>query len=472
MLTRRNFNLGLTSAAMAGLALGGCAYIPGFRTRRMTLAERYGPLVGDTHPRPLLDLPAGFEYQTVSTAGEEMDDGYLVPDAADGMGAFRIDHRRMALVRNHELGPSAQLSGPFRDGVRDEDHEKVFDFSVAGRSAGGGRPLPGGTTTIIYDFVSGCREKQFLSLAGTVRNCAGGVTPWGSWLSCEEDSSRQRDQDHGWVFEVPASADVLARREPLRQLGRFEHEAAAVDPDNNNIYMTEDQPNGLFYRFVPDDFRHPVGAGRLQALAFAPPHRGKDARNWETSDPWDGGRRDIEWIDVADVAESLDLRAVGRSRGAVRFAGGEGIALGRDAQGRKEVFFSCKSGGPIKSGQIMRLRPDEGELEIFVESTDFAALNYCDNLVLAPNGDLVVCEDSYIRGEKEFLRGITPGGEIYNIARLRIPGELAGACFSPDGRILFVNSYRPGKTLAITGPWQWLAPRAGWGVVEAGRCAA
>lgn len=474
MLARRSFNLGLTSAAFAGLALGGCAFIPGFRTQRMILAQGYGPLVPE--PLGLLDLPCGFECRPISSAGDRMDDDYLVPGSPDGMGACRIDDRLMVLVRNHELSPGAHDSGPFREGIRDQDRDKVFDFTPAGRDgAGGDQPLPGGTTTIVYDYVAGRVEHQWLSLAGTLRNCAGGVTPWGSWLSCEENVSTQRDHDHGWVFEVPASSRSLEKREPLRRLGRFNHEAAAVDPDTSTIYMTEDESDGLFYRFVPRDRANPLGEGRLEALKFAPPAPRMDARNWYDDRLWDGRARDVEWVDLARIADienpQGDLRRHGNRHGAVRFAGGEGISFGRDESGRKEVFFSCKSGGPIKSGQIMRYWPDEEQLGIFVESTDWTALNYCDNLVLAPNGDLIVCEDSYIKGEKEYLRGITPAGEIHNIARLRGSGELAGACFSPDGQTLFLNLYAQGMTVAITGPWHWDRPRAGWGVVEAGRCA-
>lgn len=467
MLTRRAFNLGLTSTAFAGLGLAGCANIPGYRTAPMRRAAGNGPL-GPLRPAPgrLLDLPARLRYEIVSSRNDRMSDGHRVPDRADGMGSFRMDDRLMVLIRNHELGYDDHEGGPFRAEVSAPPGNLIYDTDW------NERPLPGGTTTMIYDYRDHVLVRQHLSLVGTIRNCAGGATPWGSWLTCEEDVSSGREgfrKDHGWVFEVPAHGRGLTEPQPLRQMGRFYHEAAAVDPETYEIYLTEDRNDGLFYRFVPDRHDAPTGSGTLWALAFEAETDGRDSRNWAPEGRWNGAARRIRWIklnDLADISSPADdLRSIGYNHGAVRFAGGEGISFGRNEQGEKEVFFSCKSGGPIKSGQIMRYRPAPVEtLDILVESTDYRALNYCDNLALAPNGDLIVCEDSYIPGEKEFLRGFTPEGEIYDIARLRASGELAGACFSPDGQILFINVYKPAKTLAVFGDWPWPHPRDGWGV--------
>ena len=167
----------------------------------------------------------------------------------------------------------------------------------------------------------------------------------------------------------------------------------------------------------------------------------------------------MKWIDLdgTDSPDS-DLRKRGAAAGAALFARGEGIH-----RGNRDFYFTCTSGGAAKIGQIMRYRPSRFEghkgeagepaiLENFVESASSEVLDYGDNLTVAPWGHLIVCEDRS-GSATNYLRGVTPEGRVYAIARLRADTELAGACFSPDGRILFLNIYRPGKTVAITGPW-------------------
>jgi hypothetical protein len=370
------------------------------------------------------------------------------------MGAFRLDDRRMALVRNHELAPRHQDTGPFRGGVR--DGTSGYDSSSEGRL------LPGGTTTIVYDYRSGRVESQYLSLAGTIRNCAGGTTPWGSWLTCEEDVTRAGNgvgRDHGWVFEVPATARGTVAAVPLTAMGRFNHEAVAVDPRTGIVYLTEDREDGLFYRFLPEEPGRLARGGRLQALAFAD-DTPADTRNWSGIQLPLRSSRPVRWIDVDEVeSPEDDLRTRGLARGAALFARGEGIHHGDGT-----VYFCCTSGGAAKLGQIFRYRPsrfegqtgerrDAGRLDIFVESTGKAMLDYGDNLVVAPNGHLIVCEDQYEEPVRNHLRGVTPHGAVYPFALLHEDTELAGACFSPDGRTMFVNVYSPTATLAIRGPW-------------------
>lgn len=364
-----------------------------------------------------------------------MDDGGKVPDAADGMGCIALPGGKLALVRNHELraADSSGYAGP------------AFDRTPNGAI------LAGGTTTIVLDTATLKVERQFRSLAGTMRNCSGGVTPWGSWLTCEEDVSRTGSRatlNHGWVFEVPANATGPVDPVPLKAMGRFNHEAAAVDPKTGHVFLTEDRDDGLLYRFVPSTPGKLAAGGKLQALALA-----------GDNDVSSGGFRPIRWIDLDDPESPADdLRQRGKAAGAMTFARGEGIHLGLDSGEATELFFVATSGGAAKLGQIWRLRLKDGApaLQLFFESTDPDQFNYGDNLTVAPNGHLIVCEDQYTEVVDNHLRGITPLGQPYPLARLRTQTELAGACFSPDGRVLFVNVYSPAQTLAITGPWAHL----------------
>lgn len=420
-----------TGSAFAALLASGCVARQSGLTGA-TAPSPYGALQAD--PAGLLDLPRGFSYRLISRLGDAMDDGGTVPDRADGMGCFGLGKGKLALVRNHELKVQHDAGGELASG---------FD-----RRSGGG-VLPGGTTTLVLDAASGKVERQYRSLAGTIRNCAGGVTPWGSWLSCEEDVTRAGDgvgRDHGWVFEVPASAPGLVDPVPLEAMGRFNHEAAAVDPETGIVYMTEDRDDSLLYRFIPALSGKLLAGGKLQALAA---NSIADSRNWDGRGMAPGGAAKVRWIDLDNVASPEDdLRQRGAAKGATLFARGEGIHMGTG-----EIFFCCTSGGAAKLGQVFRFSPGKGRLELFFESTSPDQFNYGDNLTVAPNGHLIVCEDQYTDVVDNHLRGITPDGHAYPFARLRTQTELAGACWSPDGMTLFVNAYSPTATLAITGPW-------------------
>lgn len=433
MIDRRQFSLGA-----AFVALASCVRAP-LDFASTSVSAGYGALERD--PAGLLDLPRGFTYRVISQFGERMSDGLTVPDRADGMGCTRLDARRVALVRNHELSIKGIKEGPFAGG--DGTAVRSYDRTA------GGTALPGGTTTIVYDTQTGQVEAQHLSLVGTIRNCAGGTTPWGSWLSCEEDVTRAGTsvgKDHGWIFEVPAALRGIADPVPLTAMGRFNHEAAAVDPTTGIVYLTEDRDDGLFYRFLPNARGRLSSGGRLQALAIdgLPDTRNRNAPMLAVQRPVR-----VRWIDLDGVdSTNDDLRKRGAAQGAALFARGEGVEFGDGA-----LYFACTSGGAAKLGQVFRFRPGTDRLDLFVESTDPATLNYGDNLTVAPNGHLIVCEDQYTDIVDNHLRGVTREGRVYTLARLTMQTELAGACFSPDGRTLFVNAYSPTKTLAIAGPW-------------------
>ena len=406
----------------------------------------YGPLLRD--PAGLFDLPAGFSYSVVSRFGDAMDDGFLVPNALDGMGAIDLGGGLMALVRNHELGIGSDSIGPTGG-----DSQRAARIGAKAYGRQGGIPIPGGTTTIVYDYRLRRRISSYLSLAGTIRNCAGGVTPWGSWLSCEE-TVHIGERRHGFVFEVPGDSKGLADPVPLTAMGRFNHEAAIVDPATGIAYLTEDREDGLFYRFLPTAPGRLADGGRLQALGFT--DGASDTRNWLARDWAEGNSRGVRWIDLDGVdSEADDLRLRGRALGAAIFARGEGVHLGSG-----ELYFTCTSGGTARIGQIMRYIPGTLTLQLFSESDDSKLFSHVDNIAVTPWSHLLLCEDKAEASPVNHLKAVTPNGKVYTVGRNAHPslGELAGPCFSPDGAILFLNIYDPGTTLAIAGPWSSIDP--------------
>ena len=416
---------------------------------------------GDLQPDPegVIQLPAGFSYRTISKVGELMDDGYKVPGLHDGMAAFPGPKGSTILVRNHELSfdhQSVGAFGPVSELFKETDRQKFYD---AGR---GRRPCLGGTSTLVYNTGEMRLEKHFLSLAGTVRNCAGGPTPWGSWITCEETVQKKEgrySRDHGYNFEVPASSEVgLTSAVPLTAMGRFVHEAVAVDPNTGIVYETEDRGDGLLYRFIPHVPGKLVAGGRLQALRVRDRRR-LDTRNWAERRVLPGHSFEVEWAEIEEVeSPNNDLRYQGFvHKGAARFARGEGMWWDKGW-----VYFVCTNGGPKKKGQVWRYAPspeegkqDEnkrpGKLELFIEPDDGNLVENADNLTVAPWGDLILCEDG---PDEQFVVGVTPAGGLYKLGRnVFNNSEFAGGTFSPDGTTLFVNIQNPGITLAITGPW-------------------
>ncbi|MFN4037912.1 MAG: alkaline phosphatase PhoX [Erythrobacter sp.] len=438
---RRQF-LAATSSAFAALLASG-AFLRATGAAAETSGASYGPLVSD--PAGLLDLPQGFSYRVISSLSDAMDDGGTVPDHADGMGCFALPGGEIALVRNHELTQRHDSGGPIARGFGTHN----------------GKFVAGGTTTLVLDAATLSVKRQFRSLGGTIRNCSGGVTPWGSWLTCEEAPTgpgqkygEGLERNHGWVFEVPANATGLVDPVPLTAMGRFNHEAACVDPITGMVYLTEDRDDGVLYRFVPAVPGDLAKGGRLQAMVV---EGLADTRNWQDMTMARRQFYPVCWVDLDDVeAPKDDLRLRAAAAGAALVARGEGIHMGTD-----DLFICSTSGGVKQLGQIFRLVPGRGKgpcrIELFFESDSPEQFNFGDNLTVAPNGHLVVCEDQYTDVVDNYLRGITPEGSAYPLARLRMQCELAGACFSPDGRTLFVNAYSPTRTLAITGPWERFA---------------
>ncbi len=443
-------------------------------------APAYGALSGCTTPRDangapglvndpdgFLDLPPGFTYQRLSETGEAMSDGFRVPASHDGMGAFAVDGDpdRCVLIRNHELNEDEFEDGPFgADPVLPGGTDADMFYDVAPS----GHPLPAGTTTLIYNVSTRELEQSFVSLAGTIRNCSGGITPWGSWLTCEESVATpgsDTSQDHGYVFEVPSTARSMVKSSPIKAMGRFNREAAAVDPRTGIVYQTEDKKDGLIYRYIPNVPGDLMKGGKVQALAISG-QPSADTRNWGRGVSFVRGQElTANWIDLDNVeAPDDDLRARGFDKGAAKFARGEGIAWAVEKDGAS-VYFACTTGGAAEAGQIWRYIPSPfegtdkeseqpGQLILHYESPDKSEMDMCDNIVSSPWGHLIVCEDG---DDGNYLHGVSPDGRVYTIAaNVFNDSEFAGACFSPDGETLFVNIQTPGVTLAITGPWQQL----------------
>ena len=448
-VTRRKFVAGAGSLAFAGLTnyLSGCSYYAKSKS-----IPAYGPLVEARDA--ILDLPEGFSYKTISRQGDQMDDGYVVPKNADGMGCFALEGSKVALVRNHEIG---------HKNPDPEELKKLKPLlSHAYDHTDVGEPLLGGTTTIIYDVAEEKRVSEYYSLVGTSTNCAGGITPWGSWLTCEETTRKSGEgcqHDHGWVFEVLANANGPVKPIPLKAMGRFNHEAAAVDPRTGIVYLTEDRENSLFYRFIPNVYGDLLKGGKLQALGVQDVASGFDSRNWDGRSFEPESWRNVRWIDLENIeSPEDDLRMRGFKNGAAVFARGEGIFWGDN-----ELYFCCSTGGVKNLGQVMRYKPslnegkpneddDPGRLQLFFESVQKETFGLGDNITVAPNGHLIICEDHY-DGTINHIRGITPSGELYTLAKVNVKSETAGVCFSPDGTTMFVNVQYPTQTLAIKGPW-------------------
>ena len=465
-LDRRGLITGSTAAlAFSGLGRAAMAQsaAPAAQQGPLNQVFGYGPLKPD--PNRILDLPEGFAYRVIAQGGETMDDGLFMPGQFDGMGCFPAGGSRVALVRNHELKADSRSHRNWGPGGLNLERIGMIPADRAYDTYKNGRVLPGGTTTQIYDMATGRTVSQRLSLAGTAVNCAGGQTPWGSWLTCEETEATPETHDvtksHGWVFEVPALDRGLADPVPLKAMGRFEHEAVVVDPRTGIVYLTEDKPDSLFYRFIPDRPGELARGGKLQAMVIRD-KRGADTAN-KTDRLWNvGDWLAVDWIDLHEVESPKgDLRMRGKADGAATVARGEGIHWGDG-----ELYLTATSGGPIERGQILRYvpsrdegRPGErrrpGRIQLFLESTDERVMNMGDNLTVTPWAHLLVCEDNYSPTNPNYMRGVTADGKSYAVARSAYVTntEFAGVCLSPDGSTVFVNMQNPGITFAITGPW-------------------
>ncbi len=373
-------------------------------------------------PLGLLEVPEGFRVRVLQRAGERMSDGYRVAGRPDAMGCFAGPDGSWIVMRNHELAPRHYAISPY-DGSHPPPPE-AYD-----------REGLGGVSRLVIDPKTLAVTHSNLVLTGTELNCAGGLSPWG-FLTCEETTSR----NHGYVFLCATDAARVAPPKRIPAYGRFVHEAATVDPATHIAYLTEDRIDSCFYRCVPKDKANPF-EGRLQAL------RVQGQPQLETGTLRQGMVLPIDWVDVPEPTPADDtVREQAQARGAALFRRGEGLW-----HSGQDVFFSATIGGQLERGQIFRLRTDKSELEVLAEATAENQLDMPDNLTVSPHGPLYVCEDGY---DGNSLRRLSLDGRFIDFARnIYSASELAGACFSPDGRVLFINLQTDGLTLAIDGPF-------------------
>lgn len=444
----------------AGIAGAGAFAFSGLINRSAALsannapslsAPGYGPLFptkSNNTGETLLALPKGFQYTVIGLTGAIMSDGLRTPRAHDGMSAFKVNGQ-LRLVRNHEVNNQTAKPGMAIG-------PKPYD-PLAG----------GGTTTLVIDPKTREVVRDFVSLSGTLVNCAGGPTPWKSWITCEEtllgkDQIKNENgqvlggftQHHGYCFEVQASANKPVTPVPLQAMGRFQHEAIAVDPRSGIVYLTEDRVTAGFYRFVPLKPGQLVKGGRLQMLAV------KNRPNLIASKQQQASvAQPVTWVDINDPdpadagRETLAVYKQGIAAGGATFARLEGCLYGN---GR--IYFTSTSGGDKGLGQVWEYTPsgkDQGFLKLLFEPTDPAVLNMPDNICLTRAGNLTICEDN---GVTNFIRVLNQKGELFDLAKNIFEGfetrEFAGVTFSPDFKTLFMNIQVPGVTLAIWGPWQ------------------
>ncbi|MBM4760932.1 alkaline phosphatase PhoX [Bacillus sp. B15-48] len=374
----------------------------------------YGPLVKD--PNGILDLPHGFQYKIISKTGDKMSNGDLVPAMLDGMAAYRGEKNTTILVRNHENSTNSQYpvngKNPWNNGAA------------------------GGTTALIvgqnHEVI-----QEYVTSSGTIRNCAGGASTWGTWLTCEET----RSMGHGFVFEVnPLDPENEMSRTPIRDMGYFSHEACAVDPATGIWYLTEDNNPSFLYRFTPHDRSQTLGSlqkgGILEAAAI-------DELPTNSASTFNNGQKfGVVWKRVNPERAKDDARGLG----CIQFKRLEGAFFSAGV-----FWFDDTNAGDGNLGRVYRYFPATNTLELFYESTDKNDLEMPDNIAMTPWGDLWIAEDG--PGNDRII-GLTPEGNVYTFAENTLNGsEFAGPTFSPDGNTFFVNIQTPGITLAIWGPF-------------------
>ncbi|MEL6333114.1 MAG: alkaline phosphatase PhoX [Cyanobacteria bacterium J06626_26] len=405
--------------------------------------SRFSPVYNLKAAGAILEVPADFEYCAFHVSGMKMSDGKPCPSDHDGMACFAGPRGTHILVQNHELSPGEDDGSGFVGGTGLQGAYDRFDGD------GGPGVGAGGTSTILIT-ANGQVLRDYVSLSGTIRNCAGGPTPWGSWISCEENTSVPADhpaitQKHGFNFEVPARSGLVTPV-PLTEMGRFNHEAVAVDPATGYVYETEDRGDSCIYRYKPNKPGDLEKGGELEVLTFE--DGVQDTRTGvlaQLNQP-----RKVKWVSLNGNGVNVNpdedtLRFDAQELGGAIFARGEGAWAGNG-----KIYWVSTSGGDAGQGQVWCYDDVTETATLFVESTDEAELDNPDNITVAPDGSLYLFEDG--RGDI-FVVGVTPDGGLFKFAKNITPGfegsEFAGGCFSADGTKMFFNIQTPGITIMM-----------------------
>lgn len=407
-LVRRGFLAGACALAAAGAGAGWLVSTSRRRVPKANLA---------VDPKGILDLPAGYQYRILERSGDPMTDGHIAPASPDGMACFEGPDSTFVLMRNHEL-----------DVGRSPEPLVAYDPDRSG-----------GVSRLVLDRTTLARKSSNWVLTGTSRNCAGGASPWG-WLSCEETT----EDGHGYVFVCRIDAQRAEEAVRVPSLGRFRHEAAAVDPSTKVIYLTEDERDGCLYRHIPG--RTPL-VGRLEAMKIV----GAAGKRLDR-DLTIGARLEVTWVPVADPeGDPVSPREQAMRQGAAIVNRGEGIWYHGGS-----VFFTSTEGGLAEVGQVFRLEPTAtgGTLWLIAQGDGDGGLVNPDNITVSPAGEVFVVEDN---DGPNHIHLLEENGNVTPFARNRLDGgrsELCGVCFSPGGAAMFVNIQEAGLTLAITGPFR------------------